>query len=238
MSRAAIKLFAPLALGAYLLGAEPFQFALRPHPVKPEDQPKAQRLGELKLNGDIRLPAFQLTVKDGIAESGWSTATPDSLEVRSTCDPKFAGRLSAFYHTNGWILVPKDWKAVRGANGVDGSEAITFAPPTGVGRLSYWTPGACVGCALSTAAVFFPEAQREAKKEDFLFYNGTNVPLKTVRIRPKMVAYRAVVEGQPIDGLALFDPDNDYFFFMVEVSLPDQDRDLAKPILNWFLPKK
>lgn len=71
-----------------------------------------------------------------------------------------------------------------------------------------------------------------------MIYENANVPLKTVRIRPKVMAYQAVVEGQPIDGLAFYDEESDFQFFDVEVSLPAPERDLATPILNWFLPPK
>jgi len=59
----------------------------------------------------------------------------------------------------------------RGARGVDGSEAVSFAPATGQGHLTYWTAGACVGCAQPTASVFFPEAHRSAKENDFQFFD-------------------------------------------------------------------
>ena len=202
------------------------------------DLPKVKSIGEIVINGTVHVPAFQLTVQDGIEDSGWSTATPETLKIQGHLDPKAAGRLVAYYHANGWILVPKGWRVTRGAQGVDGSGAISFAPTTGQGHLTHWTAGACVGCAQSTASVFFLEAHRSAKENDFLFYEGSNVPLKTVRIRPKVMAYRAVVEGQPIDGLAFYDEESDLPYHQVEVSLPSAERDLATPILNWFLPPK
>jgi hypothetical protein len=218
--------------------ADVYKFTLTHPPDKAADQPKVKAIGELVINGTLHLPAYQLTVQDGIEESGWSTAAPETLKIQGHLDPKFAGRLVAYFHADGWIMVPRNWKVTRGAQGVDGSGVVNFAPPTGQGHLTYWTAGACVGCAQSSASVFFPEARRSAKQNDFPFYNGTNVPLKTVRIRPKMMAYRAVVDRQPIDGLAFYNEESDFQFFQVEVSLPAVERDLATPILNWFLPPK
>jgi len=218
--------------------ADVYKFTLTNPPDKATDKPKVKAIGDLVINGALHLPAYQLTVQDGIEESGWSTATPETLKIQAHLDPKFAGRLAAYFHANGWILVPRNWKVTRGAQGADGSAVVNFAPPTRQGHLTYSTTGACVGCAQSEASVFFPEARLSAKQNDFLFYNGTNVPMKNVRIRPKIMAYRAVVHGQPIDGLAFYDEESDLPFFQVEVSLPAADRDLATPILNWFLPPK
>ena len=218
--------------------AEVYKFTLSYPPDKAADLPKVKAIGDLVVNGAIRLPAYKLTMQDGIAESGWSSTTPKTLKITGHLDPKAAGKLAAYYHANGWILAPRAWKVTRGALGVDGSGVLSFAPPTGQGHLTYWMAGACVGCAQSTASVFFPEARRNAQKNEFLFYDGTNVPLKTVRIRPKMMAYHAVVTGQPIDGLAFYDGESDFQFFHVEVSLPAGERNLATPILNWFLPPK
>lgn len=221
-----------------ITGAEVYKFKLTSTPDKAADQPKVKGIGDLVINGTLHLPAYQLTMQDGIEDSGWSTTAPKTMKIQGHLDPKFAGRLAAYFHANGWILAPRNWKVTRGAQGVDGSMVVNFAPPGKQGHLSYWTAGACVGCAQSTAGVFFPEARRAAKENDFLIYNGTNVPLKTIRIRPKIMAYRAVVDGQPIDGLAFYDEENDFQFFQVEVSLPAPERDLATPILNWFLLSK
>ena len=156
--------------------AEVYKFTLTAPPDKAADQPKVKAIGDLVINGTLHLTAYQLTVQDGMDESGWSTAAPKTMKVQGQLDSKFAGRLVAYFHANGWILAPRNWKVTRGAQGVDGSGVINFAPPTGQGHLTYWTAGACVGCAQSTASVFFPEARRSAKQNDFLFYNGTNVP--------------------------------------------------------------
>ena len=218
--------------------ADVYKFTLTKQPDKEADQPKVKAIGDLVINGTIHIPAHQLTVLDSIEESGWSTVAPETMKIQGHLDPKFAGRLAAYFQANGWILAPQSWKVTRGAQGVDGSAVVVFAPPTGQGYLTYSTAGACVGCAQSTASIFFPDARRSAEQNDFLFYDGTNVPVKTVRIRPKIMAYHAVVDGQPIDGLAFYDEENDYEFIQVEVSLPAAERDLATPILNWFLPPK
>ena len=75
--------------------AEVYTFTLANPPDNAADLPKVKTTGKLVINGSIRLPAYQLTVQDGIEESGWSTATPDTLKIQGHLDPKFAGRLVA-----------------------------------------------------------------------------------------------------------------------------------------------
>lgn len=56
--------------------AEVYKFTLINPPDKAADQPKVKAIGDLVINGSLHLPAYQLTVQDGIEESGWSTAAP------------------------------------------------------------------------------------------------------------------------------------------------------------------
>lgn len=51
-----------------------------------------------------------------------------------------------YCHTYGWTMIPKGWKVTRGAQGFDGSGAISFAFKVGHGHLIYWTAGVCLGC--------------------------------------------------------------------------------------------
>lgn len=215
----------------------PFSLAAKVDPVA--ERPRVKAIGELMVNGRFRLPAFQIIVRDPLTKAGWLADGPGPRSIRGHLDAGSAAQLVAYHHPNGWILVPKGWEVIHGQSGVDGSAGVTFAPPSGVGYLSYYTSGgACEGCAQMPASIFFPEARRKAQDNDRPWYSGTNVPLKAVRIRPHLMAYRVVLQEQPIDGLAYYNEDPDCLFYKVEVTLPPALRALATPILNWFLPPK
>jgi hypothetical protein len=237
-----LALLGCLALASAQVSAtEIYTFSLDVNPAKADERPKvAKAAGDLALGKDVAVPAYQVTMPDGVEDSGWRTFAPDPHDLTppdgSRLTPALASRLAAYYHSYGWILVPRGWSLIRAASGADGSETLTFAPPHGRGYIRFESAGACVGCALMSAAVFFPEAERAAREEKFAYYIGTNVPLKTVRMRPHVMAYRVEIGGQPIDGLASYDEAADLPFEQVEVSLPQDQRDLAKAILNWFLP--
>ncbi len=227
-----------LGLSAPFAQAELYSFGPPPATAdKADERPKTEAIGQLLINGHTRLPAYRLALPSG-AEDGLRRFDPDSLTLHSRQAPKHAGQLAAFYHAYGWLLVPKGWQAVQGGVGANGSESLLFRPPSGPGYLSFYHTSACIGCAQSTAAVFFPEARKDAQANDFLFYTGTRTPLHTSRIRPHMMAYRTTADGQQIDGVAYYNAAEDLPFFKVEVSLPAAQRHLATPILNWFVPPK
>lgn len=229
----ALSLLGPLAAQS-----EPYVFRAGEVLADPADRPRVKPLGDLQFEGGAKLPAYLVSVQDGLAEGGWSAPAPPPMTLPRRLDPKLAGRLAAYRHAGVWILVPRGWQAVRGGSGADGSTVLAFAPSSGLGHVTYTSMGACVGCAQSAASLFFPEARRSAEENGFPFCDRANVPVKAVRIRPKIMAYRAVVQGQPIDGLADYDGDRDLPFHKIEASLPAADRDLATPILNGFLPPR
>lgn len=217
--------------------AEVYHFSLVIVPPPAAETPKVKRIGELVVNGKLRLPAYQVTVVDGSADSGWTTTAPVTLkdESRAKLVAAQAARLAAYYTPAGWMLVPRDWKLLAGGVGADGSKAITFVPPSGKGYLSFYDASACRGCAETPASLFFPEARADAKRDEYTVYEKSATPLKITRFNRNVLMYRTVVDGQPIDGVAEYDGASDLPFHKYEVSLPSAQRDLARPILNWFL---
>jgi hypothetical protein len=217
-----------------VLGAEAYRFELGGTQRSPDELPRSEAIGVLRVGPSLRLPAYQLTILDSASDTGFTTCKPDSMHAKADLDPKAAGRLAAYAHPEGWILVPRGWKPLGAAAGMDGSGYVSFVPPQGLGHITYDTAGGCAGCAAMDARPYFPEVRRRPDLADQP-YPGTNVPLKVFRISRTLAAYRAWVRKQPIDGLACFAPDSDSPFYRVEVSLPAGDRDLAGPILDWFL---
>ena len=233
-----LLLWVILGLSTPLAQAELYSFGPPPATAdRADERPQTEAIDPLLINNRTRLPAFRLSLPSG-AEDGMRRFDPDSLTLNNRPSPKHADQLAAFYHAYGWLLVPKGWQAVQGGVGANGSESLLFRPPSGPGYLSFYHTSACVGCAQSTAAVFFPEARKDAQANEFLSYTGTRTPLHTSRIRPHMMAYRTTVDGQQIDGVAYYNAAEDLPFFKVEVSLPANQRHLASPILNWFVPPK
>jgi hypothetical protein len=216
------------------LGGEVYRFQLGGSQRSPDELPRSEAIGVLRVGPSLRLPAYQLTILDSAADTGFTTCKPDSMHVKAHLDPRAARRLAAYAHPDGWILVPRGWKPLGAAAGMDGSGYVSFVPPHGLGHITYDTAGACAGCAAMDAMPYFPEVRRRPDLEDQP-YLGSNVPLQVFRISRTLAAYRARIQDQPIDGLAWFAPDSDAPFHQVELSLPAGDRDLAGPILDWFL---
>lgn len=79
---------------------------------------------------------------------------------------------------SGWLLVPRDWRVVAAAVGVDGSWLIDLQGTPGRMRAS--GTGGCVGCALSAGAAYFPRYAEEARAGEFEFCRGSERPLTHV----------------------------------------------------------
>lgn len=125
------------------------------------------------------------------------------LVLDAALDARDAARLALWYSHAGWLLVPRGWRPTKGGVGADGSVVLLFLPDTGQGHVSYYDPSACVGCAQHVASAFFAEARQDARANEFPFYTGTQQAVTTTRLRRHLIGYRAMVDGVPVDGIAL-----------------------------------
>ncbi len=207
-------------------------------PVRLTEQSQSQRfaLAPVQVNG-VQLPAYGIRLPSPVLDEMLSF-TPEQTALQSAATAAQLQRLSVYAFAGRWFLVPRDWTLRSAELGANGSEWLEFAPADGNGLLRYINTSACVGCAQSEASAFFPEARRDAKANDFSFYRGTDVPIKSVRLRPHLMAYQASKHGRRIDGLAYYQSDSDLPYWRMEVSLPPAQQDLAQPILNRLLPKR
>lgn len=108
-----LALLGCVALGSGQVSAtEIYTFSLDVNPAKADERPKvAKAAGELVLGKDVAVPAYQVTMPDGVEDSGWRTFAPDQQDLTppagSRLTPALASRLAAYYHSYGWILVPR-----------------------------------------------------------------------------------------------------------------------------------
>lgn len=201
-------------------------------------KPKATSLGQLHLNDGNTLPAYATSMSSGYAESGISQFIPDQLSLPISLKPAIAKQLAAYYHQDGWIFVPRTFRLTQAGVGANGSSSLLFQDHQ-QGYLHYHSTGACVGCALAEASVFFAEAVAEAKAGEFLYYAKTSTPIHTIRLRPHYIAYQAQTRKQQrVDGLVYYNAADDLPYFRLELSFPAALQPLATPILNFYLPAK
>ena len=205
-----------------------------------EDRATVIPLPEASVNG-VAVPTYGLSIADVLADDAKARLVfaPDKAETLSSqADTDVLAQLAVYYYPGGWLLVPRDWQLARAGQGVDGSQVLVFAPSSGPGFLRYVNAGACVGCAQSEAALFFPQAQQDAKDDGFDFYTGADAAITTVPLRTHVLAYEAEKEGQRIDGVVYYDKDSDMPYWRVDISLPQGERALARAVLNHFVPPR
>ncbi len=191
----------------------------------------------VQVNGE-QLPAYGIRVPSPGLDEETLSFTPEQTILQSSATAAQLQRLAVYAFDGSWFLVPRDWILKYAELGVNGSEWLEFAPEDGNGLLRYIHTGACVGCVQREASAFFPEARRDAQANDFMFYRGTDVPIKSVRLRPHIIAYQAGTHGRRIDGLVYYQRDSNLPHWRMEVSLPLAQQDLSQPILNRLLPKR
>lgn len=201
------------------------------------DLPVVRSLGEAKIN-QTAVPLYGLTMASPVDDAQLNDGILPTKAFQAAMTPEQAEQLALYAHSYGWLPVPRAWVLRQGAVGANGSESLLFAPRQGSGYLKFDHTSACVGCAQSRAALFFPEAKKDAVANEFLFYTATDVPISTVRLRPHLMAYQAQKQGMRIDGVAFYDARSDLPFWQVEISLPPAQQQLATPILNWFVSKQ
>jgi len=202
--------------------------------VSSEEMPKSVRSGEATLAGGLRVPMFSLSMVSG-AQEGFENFTPEARNPDIRIKPEFANQLAAYASPVGTILVPKDWSVRKAASGADGSVYMLFAPDTsGQSYLSISSSGACAGCAMSSGSLYFDEARKLAKDDEFPFYRKSDI-VRTARLGRFQKSYSIkVTDGNPVDGIAYFNAADDLSFLDVQISAPATMHPLATVILNQF----
>ena len=220
---------------------EVYEFQIPAFDAPAPDRPSATYVGKLTFSNGAQIDAYSMTLVSGGTSSGWMTTDAEDRSVDVPFDAEMAKKLDAYAQPSGWILVPKGWTLYEAGLGANGSVGLLFAPDAkGRHYLTFYDTSSCVGCAYSSASLFFDRARSLAKSNEFLFYTRANVALKTTMLRPTHAAYSyRFKQGDPIHGLAIFDPENQGTMYRnLSVRLPASQKSVASAILNWYVPKK
>lgn len=194
--------------------------------------------GDVQING-VTVPVYGTRVADPHEDGAHLSFAPNpEAHLQSTATAEQLQHLAVYYYSHGWLLVPREWRLRRGGVGANGTAAWTFAAADGSGWLSYGNSSACVGCAQSAAAPFFPEAQADAEANGMDYYSGTDVPIQSTRLQPHLMGYQAEKNGRRIDGLVYYQSDSDQPHWQLELSLPEAQQDLRMPMLERFTPER
>ncbi len=239
MRRALLLPLTALALLSARAAADPL-----PGPPAPSASfavPKAHALGRVRVPGapTVTLPAVGLQLDSGVGEAlpGRPARLP-TMDARLS--PGQVARLEAvFSDFAGWLLVPRGWVAVAGGVGADGSGFLAFAPSRRANPaewLLFTSTGACVGCALSAAGLFFPKWRAESQRQGF-GAPSPDVPLKVVPLARSTAALFSYTRPGALqtDGVAAYSLDGQGIGGFRAAYATLRDRALAGIILNYAL---
>ena len=186
------------------------------------------------------LPASLIEVKD--QEGEWETLRDaDTLPFTVSLPDDIRRRTQLFYASaTGWLVVPRGWKPLRTAVGVDGNTVFSFVAPQGAaaGWLTWTFYPACLGCIYEAAQGLFPGAHKQL---DALM--ETHTPEPDVEPKPDLLehvdrctvrlAYR-LPAPPAVRSIVVFDQSGDPFYREFSVALPSSQSTLADFLLASF----
>lgn len=184
--------------------------------------------------------AARIEVKD--EEGEWETLRDAEVPALTvTAPPALRDKLDWFYaDATGWLAVPRGWKPLRTAVGVDGNTIFSFAAPEGVeaGWLSWELLPACLGCIYEAAQGVFPGAHKQL---DALMETSTPEPalepkpddLQRLDRCTARLAYQ-LPKSPPVRALAVLDQTGDPFYRELAVAMPVASAAVADYLLAAF----
>ncbi len=151
------------------------------HADAPIDEERAAELKVTaigtRLAGTRQISAFSVDVRTGLDLGPDDRALAELPVLPRTISTK---SLSWVHLTGyGWLLIPKGWSVVDGGVGADGSMVLIAQANANASKkanikpdaswLEYRDAGQCVGCAISAANCFYPQAHAQAVENEFDF---------------------------------------------------------------------
>jgi hypothetical protein len=184
----------------------------------------------------VMLPVTVLPTGFGLPDES-APAYPATINVEAA--PGL--QLAAYGAARQVWLAPRSWTGA-GAVGADGNISFHLYPIGSDGssgpNITYASISACVGCMLSRAALYFPEALTQWNEE----YNadGKNPvavrgDLAVTKVTPQLVTYKLPNEDNLlVRGAAFYDTRGDAFYAEARLTLPAADDRLAEFLLKYF----
>jgi hypothetical protein len=188
------------------------------------------------LSGAVTLPVTVLPTGFGLPDLPAPTYPPN---VTVEAPPQLP--LAAYGAAGQVWLAPRSWTG-DGSVGVDGN---IFVQPYPIGKdgttgphITYAAIPACVGCMLSRAAAYVPDALRQWNEQfNSEGKNQVAVPdgLTVTKVTPRLVTYALPHENDwLVRGAAFYDTDGDAFYEEIRLTLPAADERLAEFLLKYF----
>ncbi len=156
------------------------------HAGAPIDKERASELKVTaigtRLAGTTLTPAFSVDVRTGLDlgpnDRAWAKlpVLPRGIKAKSLSWVHLTGY--------GWLVIPTGWRVVDGGVGADGSMVLMAQAKSGTSWLEYSDAGNCVGCAISQASCFYPQAYVNALENEFLFDACDNAKVTAAGAKP------------------------------------------------------
>lgn len=197
----------------------------------PAHSPKVVEASSLTING-VKMVTFNTTFEN---PNEMSVLHFRAKALKSKIKAEYLKKFDLYGMPNGNVFVPAEWQLVYADLAKNGALTYTFVPPDGQdGYLTYTHTADCLPCAEKESAFLFLENQHDGRQQHHL--KSSNTSISSARLKADLIAYRAKLGANHIDGVMYYNAQKAAFpFWKVEIGLPQEQADLVNPLLNQFI---
>lgn len=202
---------------------------------------KITPIGQATFKQGVTIAAFAVSIQNPMEDgllNDFEVCSTKTCSFNFTVPPDQAKRLSLYWVAGvGPFLAPKAWKTIEAGMGPSGIASLMMSDANGDQVLTIYNTSACVGCALSAASRYFPEAKREAIANEFMAYTSSNIVVNKVSLNKDTVAFSYQLPAHyQTHGIAKFyGMQQDIVNYnQMSMTLMPKDKALASTILNFY----
>lgn len=140
----------------------------------------------------------------------------------------------------GPVLVPISWQVISTDLGPSGVAYAVLASPQKDEAITIYNSSACVGCAMHSASLYFPNVRKLSLANEFGAIDDRNHLLKIVRVNKNKVyfSYQIPDHAAHTHGIAYYVDESDGSditnFQEIKVMLKPQHQTWARDMLNFY----
>ena len=197
-------------------------------------------LGDATFSHGIKIPAYGVTVQnpmdDGLLKDS-EPCTKKTCNFNFTLKAQDATQLKLIELPSiGYVLIPRHWTDISAGTGANGTGSALIMSPNQKEAITLYNSSVCAGCGYPNASLYFPQLLKQSVEYEYGGVQDRNkkltlvYPLKTTAF----FSYQIPNISGKTHGVAKYIDDGDFNFVNIHLTLEQQNRHLATPILNFY----
>ncbi|NUF61641.1 DUF4850 domain-containing protein [Acinetobacter bereziniae] len=216
----------------------------------PHQQHHIEKLPATRLNHDVFVDTYIAAIPNPFNDTGfYKDDSVCNYNKTQAVKCQFNYQLSTTQAKNfkiillpgiGPVLIPKTWQVISTDLGPSGVAYAVLASPQKDEAITIYNSSACVGCAMHSASLYFPNVRKLSLANEFGAIEDKNHLLKIVRVNKNKVyfSYQIPNHNAHTHGIAYYVDESDGSditnFQEIKVTLKPQHQTWARDILNFY----